>query len=61
MSEPTPAQLNAFRAYREQGVDEQTRMSRAGHRSVKMARHYARTVTSEDVAAAAALQEAIGG
>jgi integrase len=46
---------------REQGIDEQTRMSRAGHHSVAMARHYARTVTSEDVAAAAALQEAIGG
>jgi integrase len=46
---------------REQGVDEQTRMARAGHHTVAVARHYAQTVTAEDLAAAAALQEAIGG
>jgi integrase len=45
---------------REQGIDEQTRMARAGHHTVKVARHYAQTVTAEDRAAAAALQEAIG-
>jgi integrase len=42
------------------GIDEQTRMARAGHSTTENARHYAHTVTAQDRAAAAALQEAMG-
>jgi integrase len=42
------------------GIDEQTRMARAGHSTTDMARHYAHG-TDQDRAAAAALQEAING
>lgn len=43
------------------GIDEQTRMARAGHSTTSMARHYAHTVSAEDRAAADALQRVIGG
>jgi integrase len=45
---------------REQGIDEQTRMARAGHHTTDNARRYAHTLTAADEAAAAALQRVIG-
>lgn len=46
---------------RASGVDEQTRMSRLGHNTTAMARHYAHVIDDDDRAAAEALQRAIGG
>jgi integrase len=45
---------------REQGIDEQTRMARAGHSTTDNARRYAHTLAAADEAAAAALQRVIG-
>ena len=43
------------------GIDEATRMARAGHSTTTNARRYAHTLAAADEAAAAALQQVIGG
>lgn len=52
---------SSLKILREQGVDEQTRMARAGHSTTDSQRRYTAGVTAEDRAAAAALQRVIGG